>query len=453
MAVIGFMPDYGHAQPLLKIADALSEAGFEVTCYLPRECERLMDRFDFDTRFFDRMEISSKSKKILSRVFSKGLFFNNFSSYVHHDLLVLPAVAAVVGRNAQSLSSHLKQRHPDIVITDEFYFREWYERIAASTGSPMIINSLDGNLAHGQRSFVRAFGVTRLHPWQQSIVEGLGAAFARFCSVYYRILYVRTWLRGKQSKRAANDLFDRAFSPSARKPTSVEIICTGTAAIERARLSHVLNVADTNRRVFPLMQFRTRLPVPPSLEAWMMGNSQGEIVYVSFGSAVEIDLAFASAVYEGLRTVSAHVLWSIPTHQRHLLTDLPPADNIRLELFVPQPEILQNPLVKCFVTQAGPWSVQEALFGATPMLCIPFFADQGYNSSIVDCLGIGRRLWPSQVTSSSLRNAVQEILTNESYRLKAENIRDQIIKDDGRCAIAKYVKGLIGQPVEFAEPT
>ena len=167
------------------------------------------------------------------------------------------------------------------------------------------------------------------------------------------------------------------------------------------------------------------------------------IVYVSFGSAVEFDRRFATAVYQGLANVPARILWSLPGKQKALLAECTPSDNIRLEDFVPQAEVLAEPAVRCFITQAGPNSVQEALLGGTPMLCIPFFADQGYNSATVERLRVGSKLWHRDVSARSIAAAVTDILTDETYRDAATEIQEQLLLRDGGELIARHIAEVV----------
>jgi UDP:flavonoid glycosyltransferase YjiC (YdhE family) len=73
------------------------------------------------------------------------------------------------------------------------------------------------------------------------------------------------------------------------------------------------------------------------------------------------------------------------------------------------------------------------------MVCIPFFADQGYNSWIVENLRVGRRLWHRNVSPDTISEAVQDILTNADYLCAAQEIRDDLLRNDGGEAVARYV--------------
>ncbi len=196
---------------------------------------------------------------------------------------------------------------------------------------------------------------------------------------------------------------------------------------------------------FDPIRFRSSSPVPEGLRAWLDAASDLPIVYASFGGAVELEEPFATAVHEGLRRVKARVLWRIPDTQRQLLASLRPADNIRFESFVPQPEVLEHPSVKCFLTQGGPWSVQEAWFAGTPMVVTPFFADQPYNASVVVRLGLGVRLWRSAVTAKTVADSVTEVLFNKSYHVKAQEMKAYLLTRDGGAGVVEYVEKAIAQ--------
>jgi zeaxanthin glucosyltransferase len=441
VAVLCFLPDYGHLQPILKIADALADAGFEIKCYVPEECAPLMRRFQFDCVLFPKAQLA-EPKKRLARIFGRGLLFNAVCSYVHY-LLYYPRIAEAAGGFAQQLNRQLIAQRPDVVLCDGHFFGDWCVRIANSLGVPLIINSLDGSLAYNQRPFVQIYGATAASSRAQSAVEAVAAGLKKLCAHYYRLRFLPTWIRLRAARRTARAALDAAF-PLTPEAAAVEIeqLVVGTATVEREHLDGVIRTRGADRPEFPPLTFRTRASVPEDLSRWIE-REEGPVVYVSFGSAVEFDRRFAAAVYEGLRGIPARVLWSLPASQKALLSGVPPTDRIRLEDFVPQAEVLALEQVRCFVTQAGPNSVQEALLCGTPMLCVPFFADQGYNSATVERLGVGRKLWRGAVSAASLGAAVSEILANDAYRDAAGGIKAQLLRRDGGELVARHIAEVV----------
>lgn len=448
IAIICFIPDYGHLQPLLKIADALRERGFQIKCYIAGECRPLMQRFCFE---FFALEDTVKLKKGMSRLFGRSIFFNNVCLYAHY-LLMYPRVAAAAGGSASRFSKELFKQQPDLIICDALWFGDLYARIARSLGARLILNSFDGSLAYNQRPFVQTYGLTKTPAALQAAQEAVSWISRKLCATTYRLRYLTDWLELRAVRRKTTAAFEAAFPLCGQPPIEPRWLVVGTAVLERRRLSTLLRLQGADRREFSALKFRSSVDVPDELWNWI-NSSDRPVVYVSFGSAVDIDAKFARAVYNGLRSVPARVIWSLPSNHRLLLADLPAVGDIRFETFVPQPEILGIPAVKCFVTQGGPHSVQEALFGATPMLCIPFFVDQAYNSSVVERLGVGRRLRRQDVSEQTVASAINEILANANFRNNAAILCRDLGRDEGGAAIAQYFADLVHQPFSARRET
>ncbi|QPF86550.1 glycosyltransferase family 1 protein [Bradyrhizobium genosp. L] len=441
IAVCCFIPDYGHLQPLLKIADALREQGFEIKCYIAEECRPLLQRFQFDCFTLNSTD-RLKRRKEMTRAFGRSTFFNSVCLYLHY-LMMYPRIVAEVGNSAASLSDELTRQQPDLIICDTLWFTDWYARIAQSLGINIVLNSFDGSLAYNQRPFVQTYGITDAPQFVQSAFEVVSAISTKLCASYYRLRFLRTWLGVRRRRRAAKAQFDAAFPLDGAPPIKTpDWLVVGTASTERQRLGTVLRLDGADRSEIPALRFRSSAPIPPELEGWI-DSGDHPVVYVSFGSAVDLDATFVRAIYQGLRGLDARVLWSLPDSQRGFLSGVPEADNIRIERFVPQPEILAMAKVRCFVTQGGPHSIQEALFGATPMLCIPFFVDQAYNSSVVERLGVGRRLWRKDVSAKTIGDAVKGILADASCSRNIIEISEDLSRHEGGEAVATYVAQFI----------
>jgi hypothetical protein len=401
----------------------------------------LLQRFKLDF-FALKSTAGQKKEKEMMRIFRRSTFFNCVCLYLHY-LMMYPRIVTEAGNSASRLSEALREQQPDLIICDALWFTDWYRRIAQALDVPIIQNSFDGSLAYSQRPFVQTYGLTSTPEVVQSAVEAVSTVSKAACTWFYRLRHLGAWLKLRAARRTAVAQFDAAFPLSGGLVASPKWLVVGTARTERQRLGEVLRLKGADRLEFAALRFRSSLPVPPEIANWIEA-AELPVVYVSFGSAVDIDERFAREVYNGLRGLRAKVLWSLPARQHGLVAGLPPADNIRLESFVPQPEILCLPKVKCFVTQGGPHSIQEALFGATPMLCIPFFVDQAYNGSVVEHLGAGKRLWRRDVSAESVCRAVSELLGNPGYQTVAKEISEDLARNEGGPAIAEYVRNLLG---------
>ena len=71
-----------------------------------------------------------------------------------------------------------------------------------------------------------------------------------------------------------------------------------------------------------------------------------------------------------------------------------------------------HPNVKLFISQGGLQSFQEAVYHGVPLIGIPFFADQQYNTKKIHETGIGLQLMFNKITKEMLSKSINEILHN-----------------------------------------
>lgn len=121
------------------------------------------------------------------------------------------------------------------------------------------------------------------------------------------------------------------------------------------------------------------IPVPKSLPeaiASFINGSEKGAIFFALGSNVRsefMDLATQQELLDAFRRMPEYnFLWkfesSIP------IKDLP--KNVLIQKWMPQSDILAHPKTKGFFTHSGLLSVQEAIWHAVPMLCLPFLYDQ-----------------------------------------------------------------------------
>ena len=96
--------------------------------------------------------------------------------------------------------------------------------------------------------------------------------------------------------------------------------------------------------------------------------------------------------------------------------------NVRVETFVPQAEVL--PKSNAVLCHGGSGTVLGALAAGVPMVVTPLFADQPANARSVEASGAGIAVIDG--TADAVREALQKVLSDPTYRSKARQIAAEI---------------------------
>lgn len=109
----------------------------------------------------------------------------------------------------------------------------------------------------------------------------------------------------------------------------------------------------------------------------------------------------------------------VKTYERYKSSN---SDKILFVPHTPQVEILKR--AHLFITHAGMNSASEAMQYGVPIICLPLSGDQPFVAwRVADELGIGIRLQPdSTLTIDKVKNSIQKILSDPSYRQRAYDL-------------------------------
>ena len=97
------------------------------------------------------------------------------------------------------------------------------------------------------------------------------------------------------------------------------------------------------------------------------------------------------------------------------------------------------PVVRCAINHGGAGSVQDCLLSGKPMLIIPFMWDQPFNSSVVSNLEIGKRLWKRQVSARTIARAVDSLLLDNRFALRAMNLATEPLYSSSESDVVEHV--------------
>ena len=171
-----------------------------------------------------------------------------------------------------------------------------------------------------------------------------------------------------------------------------------------------------------------------------VNEAEHGIIVVTFGSLVK---RASTKIIEKMMTAFERVKQRVlMRYDGPKISNKP--DNVRLEKWLPQNDLLGNDKTLLFITHAGNNGQLESLYHGIPMLCMPFVGDQGYNSALTKNKGYGLVLDPFEFTPDELYDTIQELVYNTSYK-KAIQHCSNIIHDmpDAKEKLTFYVNHIL----------
>jgi len=227
---------------------------------------------------------------------------------------------------------------------------------------------------------------------------------------------------------------------------SVVVLLTGSM-LRRAGLEGSLDTVRGEHGLPPdpglemLRRYLVLSPVPPSLRdpalpglatlhafrpgpAPTVAATDPPTVYFTLGTEFNLESGdLFERVLAGLGELPVQVVATVGSELDPAALGTPP-QNVRVERYVPQSEIL--PQASAVVCHGGSGSVLGALAHGLPLVLLPMGADQPQNAERCAALGAGRVLDVVAATPDDVRDAVSAVLSDPSYRVAAERLQDEL---------------------------
>lgn len=152
-------------------------------------------------------------------------------------------------------------------------------------------------------------------------------------------------------------------------------------------------------------------------------KSDRPLLYISLGSVFNNRPEFYKQCFAAFADQPWQVLLSIGKHVDPGTLGQQP-DNFLLSPYAPQLDIL--PRTRLFITHAGTNSVMESMYFGVPMILFPQQPEQQMHAQRVVDLGLGVMLDTENVTASMLREAVETVTNDETYRERAQRMQQSV---------------------------
>jgi UDP:flavonoid glycosyltransferase YjiC (YdhE family) len=162
-----------------------------------------------------------------------------------------------------------------------------------------------------------------------------------------------------------------------------------------------------------------------ALPDWWDGDPR-PLIYLTFGS-----VAPTMEFFPGMYRQAIAALASLPV--RVLVTigrDRDPAElrplpaSVHVERWVEQNDVM--PHAAAMVCHGGSGTVTIGLAAGVPMVVLPLFADQSWNSARLAAIGAGIELQGGPDAAPGVGEAVHRLLADPSYRDRAQRVAEQV---------------------------
>ncbi|XP_050332678.1 UDP-glycosyltransferase UGT5-like isoform X5 [Bactrocera neohumeralis] len=402
--ILGFFPSPSKSHLIIHaaIADALAEAGHNVTVYGASKNVIPKAKYKY-------IELEPKTNES----FVAGMAMGSSPSYKQFGKIVEMIASASNDSLTHPRVQRLLREHGsgdfDLVIVG-YFMNDATFALAAHFQCPLIVsfmiqpimalNSLIGNPTE------IAYTPTMLGKQRQPM--NFVSRVKNFISVGMELLMAELGIHFQTKIYDYNFPSDR-YPPLDEVRKNVSLIFTNHHFSQGPIRPNVPNLIEIGG-----IQIKEKPDPLPTDIAKVLDESKEGVIYFSLGSNIKgshLNEEKIKIMFNVISKLPYKVLWKWSP------TELPgESKNIIFRDWLPQDDILAHPNIKLFITHGGMGSVVESQYHGVPMVGIPLFGDQPSNMVNVERSGYGLAVDYLTLTEESLNNAIQDVLNNPKYK-------------------------------------
>ncbi|BFZ00445.1 hypothetical protein BsWGS_03483 [Bradybaena similaris] len=183
------------------------------------------------------------------------------------------------------------------------------------------------------------------------------------------------------------------------------------AEIFIAEVDHILDYPRTTLPNTKLIGGSSASPANPLVgeyKAFVDEATNGIIVMSFGGSVVNLPPYISNKMVSAFKQLDLRVVWKVNMTS-------PDPKQILTSLWIPQNDLLGHEKAKLFISHCGKNGQYEALYHGVPILCLPIYGDQGYNSERVRVKQLGLYTDMRDASTDKLAAMMKEIVYEGKY--------------------------------------
>jgi MGT family glycosyltransferase len=417
-------PFPGHLFPQIAVARAIARLGHECAFYTGRESAELVRAEGFACFPFSHVDEDAIGRLMRERPSE-------------------PWRLANISRLGLLLRRWLLDTIPDQIRDLEEILASWQPTVIAcdpTLWAPILVVGEKHRVQVAVCSFIPACPLPG--PDAPPFGPGLARTGNWRHALLLRLLRASTKVSARAARRAANAIrTDHGLAPIAVSVTEYSgqmplylVPCTRAFDYERRDLPASIHY------VGPYLWNRPHAEIVPRWLAEL--PSDIPCVHVTEGTMHVHAPIVLRAALEGLANLPIRVVMTTGKDRTLDAGDLANlADNIQVEAWVSHSDLL--PKTDVMVTTGGAGSVLAALAAGVPLVLVPTEWDKQEIAQRVVEAGAGVRLAPRQCTPGRLRDAVQAVLADPSFRTNAQRLASSFASAGGPDLAAELLVALV----------
>ena len=158
----------------------------------------------------------------------------------------------------------------------------------------------------------------------------------------------------------------------------------------------------------------------PKLLTWLNVRKNRSVIYISMGTTGFITADMARSIVLGVMATKYDAVWALRMSNRDILNGVDiDKDRFYLAEWIPQQTILKHSAIVLTILHCGMNGVQESLYNALPIVCLPYSFDHYEMSARIQSAGVGVSIYSfyqslifgKSFTPQKMTNAIRSVDT------------------------------------------